>query len=263
MNNLIRPYPYFDWCKLDRYRKMWVLMLAALLSNVANAEIFVAQCRVRDPELIPTQNGCSGPVAEIIDIASSRIGLDVSWITVPWARTIKVAEYGSVDIIPRHSMNNTREVFLNGVVYGYQKRNVYYIISPKLDVEINDFSDLEGLKVGALRGTFYSENFSNAQHINKLYFNNTEQIIKMLKKGRIDVAVMSSNHHEEKFRAESDLRQASYVDVFYNERYISIPIKSPMVKYWPKFQEQIEAMRTDGEIEKIFNKYHLPPPSQK
>ncbi|MCL9780682.1 transporter substrate-binding domain-containing protein [Vibrio sp. S4M6] len=202
-------------------------------------------------------------MAEIIDIASSRIGLDVSWITVPWARTIKVAEYGGVDIIPRHSMNHEREAFLNAVVYGYQTRNVYYMMSPQLDTEINELSDLDGLKVGAIRGSFYSENFANAQHINKLYFNNTDQIIKMLKSNRIDVAITSSNHHEEKFRAETDLRQANYVDVFYNGRYISIPIKSPMAKYWPQFKEQIEVMRADGEVDKIFNKYSLPPPSQK
>ncbi|CAH0536843.1 substrate-binding periplasmic protein [Vibrio marisflavi] len=248
---------------MDKYRKIWVFALTLLFSNLANAETLVAHCRDRSPELIPTHNGCSGPVAEIIDIASNRIGLEVSWITVPWARTIKVAEYGGVDIIPRHSMNQIREAFLNGVAYGYQKRNVYYMISPQTDVEVNDLSDLEGLKVGALRGSFYSENFANAQHFKKLFFNNTEQIIRMLNKGRIDVAVMSSNHHEEKFRAESGLRQARYVDVFYNGRYISMPIESPMVKHWPMLKEQIDEMRTDGDIEKIFKKYHIPPPEQK
>ncbi len=228
-----------------------------------NADTFRAHCRERAPELIPRDEGCSGPVAEIVELAVQRMGHTIKWSNVPWARTITVAEFGDVDIIPRHSMNAKRDVFLNSVAYGYSIRKVYYMITPQKNIKINKFEDLIPYKIGALRGSFYSDLFANSLGLNKYFFNNTEQIVSMLESGRIDIAVTSSNHDVEKFRMIKGVREAEYIEYFYNGRYISIPKKSPMSKYYNNFKSIINDMVSSGEIGVIFNKYSLKAPEQK
>ncbi|SIO33410.1 ABC transporter substrate-binding protein [Salinivibrio sp. ES.052] len=243
---------------------MRYLLLALILVAVpATADTFRAHCRDRAPELIPTETGCEGPVAEVITVALEKMGHTPDWSTVPWARTINVAEVGEVDIIPRHSMNNEREAFLNAVPYGYSIREVFYIIGPNVNQQINSFEELKQYRIGALRDSFYSDLFNNTEDLKRRYYNDTEQIIKVLENGRIDVAVTSSSHDIDKFTAVSAFTQANFVDRFYNGRYISIPKKSPVANYFPEFERTIQQMVASGEVSAIFEKYGQTPPEQK
>ncbi|MCL9780683.1 transporter substrate-binding domain-containing protein [Vibrio sp. S4M6] len=237
-----------------------LLLSLVFIVNIANAETFVAHCRDRAPELVPTADGgCEGPIAEIIEVAVGKLGHNVDWKTAPWARTIKVAETGGVDIVPRHSMNEERKAFLHPTLYGYQTRNVYYVISPKSTVEIKSMDDLSGLKIGALRGSYYSKNFNENNALTKKLYKDTDQIVQVLGAGRVDVAITSSSHGIDQLMAIPGVRKAEYIDTFYNGRFISIPKQSSMAKYHPEFIKVVNDMRTNGEIDSIFEKYNLKP----
>ncbi|WP_375752006.1 substrate-binding periplasmic protein [Vibrio sp. HN007] len=241
----------------------YLLFALIMISASGYAETFRAHCRERAPELIPIEGGCTGPVAEIVELAVQRIGHSVEWSHVPWARTINLAKIGTVDIIPRHSMNRDRERYLHAVAYGYSIREVYYMISPKKDIEVNTFDDLLKYRIGALRGSYYSDTFAKASNLQKDFFKHTPQIIQMLKSGRIDVAITSSNHDEEMFRGIKGVKQARYIEYFYNGRYLSIPKESRMSKYFDRLKKAIEEMIESGEIDAIFLQYGLSPPSQR
>ena len=238
------------------------LLLACFLFfiNAAYAETFIAHCRDRPPELVPTNPGCSGPIADIIEIAVGKLGHQVEWHLVPWIRTIKIAEHGEVDIIPRHSMNDKRRTFLYPATYGYETRNVYYMVHSDSQTKIERFDDLIGLTIGARRGSFYSKTFNESTDLTKRFYNSDEQLLLLLKAKRIDVAIVSSGQNEDTYRNEPEVRQAKYVDTFYNGRYISISKKSPMAKYQAEFIAIIDEMRASGEVGEIFKKYNLPPP---
>ncbi|CAH0537591.1 substrate-binding periplasmic protein [Vibrio marisflavi] len=232
------------------------------VASFVKAETFVAHCRDRPPELVPTNPGCSGPIAEIIETAVGKLGHEVEWHLVPWIRTIKIAEYGDVDIIPRHSMNDKRSEFLYPATYGYETCNVYYMVNSDSQIKIERFEDLVGLIVGARRGSFYSKTFNESTELTKRFYNSDEQLLLLLKAQRIDVAIVSSGQNEETYRNEPIIHQVKYIDTFYNGRHISIPKKSPMAKYQAEFIQIIDEMRTSGEVNAIFQKYNVPPPVQ-
>ena len=227
------------------------------------AATFEGHCRNREPELFADGKSCKGPVPEIIETALKRLGHGVSWSEIPWKRTIESAKDGSVDLIPRHSMNEEREAFLHAVPYGYKERKIFYMISPKIDIEINTLGDLAPHIVGVLRGSYYSDNFAKAKNLKKKPLNNNDQIIKMLASGRIDVAPTSSAHEVDKFRALPGIKEAAYSDTFLNSRNIGIPKKSSMAKYFASFKDEVNKMVDSGEIDKIFAKYGVKPPAQK
>ena len=85
----------------------------------------------------------------------------------------------------------------------------------------------------------------------------------MLEAGRIDIAITSSAHEENKFRSLPGIKEAKYFEKFLNSRNISIPKKSSMAKHFSKFKAEIENMINSGELNKIFGQYGIKSPVQK
>jgi len=244
-------------------KKLILFFALVILPFESYSETFKGHCRDRHPDLIVDKENCKGPVPVIIEIALNRLGHDITWSERPWKRSLLEAKNGSVDILPRHSMDTERAAFLHAVAYGYRERKVFYMISPHQEIEINAFEDLMPHRIGLLRGSFYSDKFAKADNLIKIEFTSNDQIIKMLEAGRIDIALTSSAHEEDKFRVLPGIKEAKYFDTFLNSRNISIPKKSPMAKYYTKFKSEIESMANSGEINKIFDQYGIKPPSQK
>jgi polar amino acid transport system substrate-binding protein len=245
-----------------RTRSIFYWCLPLLVSAISTSATFNIHCRDRSPELIPTQLGCIGPVAEIVEIALMRNKHKINWTTENWDNTIILAETGGVDMVIRHSMNKERDVFLDEVAYGYQVRKVDYYISPKVSKSITAKADLNGLKIGALGGSFYSKDFEENTEISKVFYKSTSELVTALTEGIVDVVVTSSAHDLDRFKIILGARAADYFETFYNGRYLSIPKSSKRSKYFTKFEETIQKMVKDGEVDRIFNKYSLEPPTQ-
>lgn len=232
-----------------------------LLASV-QAATFTVDCRDRSPELIPTRNGCLGPVAVIVETALLRQGHKVKWQQNNWNTTIQNAETGDIDLVIRHSMNPEREAFLHEIAYGYEIRLIYYYSAPGRSQKIRTLSDLNGLTIGAKEGSFYSPEFErNTQVIKKLY-PETADVAQALEQGEIDVAITSEAHGLERFQVIKGAIPAEYTEKFYNGRYISIPKASRQAKFFNAFEAEIIKMVDDGEISQIFEQYGLPAPFQ-
>lgn len=244
-------------------KHFFTILVLLCFSFPVLSDVFTGHCRDREPDLVADGKTCTGPVAELIETALKRIGHTVSWSEVPWKRSIEQAKNGKVDILPRHSMKPEREAFLHAVAYGYKIRKIYFMISPLKDIAIENFADLEGLKIGALRGSFYSDQFDQASNLIKKEMTSNDQIVKMLESGRLDVGLTSSAHEEEKFRALEGVKEAKYKDAFLNSRNISIPKASPMAKHFDAFAAEINKMAAAGEVDSIFSKYNVKAPAQK
>ncbi len=234
-----------------------------VFSCALSADNFRGHCRDRAPSMEAQGTRCIGPVPEIIETALSRLGHTITWQKVPWKRSIETAKDGNVDILPRHSMTPEREGFLYAVPYGYKKRIIYLMITPDKEFDIKNFSELKGKKVGVIRGSFYSNLFDTDKGFFKKEMPDNEHVVKMLINGRIDIALTSSAHEEEKYRAIPNIKEATFKDVFFNSRNISIPKKSPMSKHFNKFAAQINKMISSGEASEIFKKFGVKPPAQK
>lgn len=237
-----------------------LLLLMARDAAWANPDVFIAHCRERAPELVPVDDACIGPIPDMVNLAVSKLGFDVHWQHIPWKRSLELARLGQVDLLPRHSMTEERQRFLHAIAYGKQARRVMYYLAPHWQRDVSSFEQLSLLRVGALEGSFYSFEFNDALNVDKTFVRRTQQLLEMLRIGRIDAAVTSNSHELALFEARVELRRASYVEHFENRRYISIPKQSPKADLHLRLAAVIAEMRQSGEIANIYQRYELPAP---
>uniref|UniRef100_UPI0040471CED substrate-binding periplasmic protein n=1 Tax=Shewanella baltica TaxID=62322 RepID=UPI0040471CED len=246
-------------------RLILTIVISCLFLSQAKAEtsavVWQAHCRDRHPVIYVEKGECKGPGAAVINQVITRLGHKVNWSNVPWARTIKVAETGQVDLITVHSMTPERNDFLDPMLLGYDKRYVYYFALANRQLEVKHFDELKPHIIGALRGAFYCPQFNDNQNQLKVSFvNDNGQLINMLKAERIDLAITSEQHEMQFFAKDPQLKQMEYVDISKNGRYFSIPLMSPLHQYAKQVHQIVNDMRTSGEITRLFESYGVEPP---
>ena len=77
------------------------------------ADSFTGHVRDRPPAIMVKNEHFSGPILEIIELSLARQGHEITWLNVPWARTLEMAKNGGhIDILPHHSMTIERYDYL-------------------------------------------------------------------------------------------------------------------------------------------------------
>lgn len=243
--------------------KLTIIIIAlsiSLLPPFSSAETFKAHCRNFPPELSFDGKKCVGPIPDLITDILKELGHEISWSEKPFIRTIKEAQKGDVDIVIRHSMTPERALFLSAAPYGYITRELSFYRSPMFKLPISGYDDIKKYNIGAIRGLFYSPSFTLLDTNVLTSTSSTQQLINMLERGRIDLAVTSASHSEELFKGRFE--KVAFVDRFDNPMHISIPKKSLKIKYYPEVAELLLKYRKQGKVEVYYKKYNIPAPKQ-
>lgn len=235
----------------------FILILQAITSN---AEEFTAHCRDYPPELSFDGNKCIGAIPDLLTDIVNELGHEIFWIKAPWIRSIKMAKDGDVDLLIRHSMTQERKLFLNAIPYGYYTRELSFYKSPAFNSEVKSYNDIKQHNIGAIRGNFYSPTFSTLDTNILTLVGNTDQLLGMLERGRIDLVVTSSSHSEELFSERFE--KVTFIDSFYNPMYLSIPKKSKASKHYKDIAKLLLEYRKSKKIDQYFQKYGLDEPKQ-
>lgn len=236
-----------------------LLLTLTVTTFLTHSETFIGHYRERNPEMTISEELYGGPIAEIVETALEKMGHTVHWKDVPWDRSITDAKKGSVDILPRHSMNSERVTYLHPILLGYEEREVYFYIRPNLDIDIKSYNDLKNFKIAVLREVFYFDKFNSDNSLNKIDVTSFDQITEMLKNGRVDIAITQRISGLDEIERITGVKRASYVESFLDGRYLSIPKKSPLIHYAKPLNAVIYKMRKERIIDKIFDKYDVRP----
>jgi polar amino acid transport system substrate-binding protein len=237
-----------------------LLYLFAIFPKDLLAKDYIAHCRNYPPELYFENHTCVGAVPELVNDIFSELGHNIIWVKAPWLRSLKDAKEGRVDLLIRHSMTPERTQFLKPIKYSHRIRQLSFYKSPTLKLEINSYDDLQKVIVGAIRGVYYSPKFSELDTSRFMLLEQTEQLVSMLKLGRIDVAVSSGSHNKELF--EKQFTEVTFSESFINTLYISIPKTSPAMDHYDEIAKLMMEYRTSGKINQYFEKYGLALPEQ-
>lgn len=206
---------------------------------------------------------CKGPIGDVIEQLISKTGHSITWREVPWARLLEEAKNGTVDILPRHSMDKEREAFLHAMLLGHRERHVYFYANRHTNkVSVKSFDDLKNYTIGALRSSFYFDEFNHSKEINKWEVTEPEQLMRMLEAGRLDLVITSDVHRLDLFENHPGFSRVDFVKSIFHGRYISIPKNSVKAKYFKQLEGILLKMRKDGTIDKIFSEHQLPAPVQ-
>lgn len=172
-------------------KKMTVLITAIFLILPLNvpAETFVFGALEHLPPYHYKENGqWKGIDIEIGKELSERLGFEIKYEGLPWARMKKYAEKGKIDgIISMFCLEKYFEIvdFAESPVIA----DISVFARAGSDIKVSGLDDLKGKSVGIIRGYTYSPEFVSRRDMKKMECDNDEMLVKILEKGRVDVAV--------------------------------------------------------------------------
>lgn len=174
-------------------------VVLALPLNGADAG--TAEIRVRvpvDPQppwLTLQGQAVEGIDARLITLMLSEIGMRPVFIRCPWLRCLRLMEDGQADLMSGLFKNPEREKYLRYL------EPPYYVDPPKVfftrkgsGPQIMHYGDLHDLTIGALAGALYFDRFDKDTALQKIVVNDIDQLVRLLKAGRIDTFVGTELH---------------------------------------------------------------------
>jgi len=241
------------------------LIAGLLLSASATAQTtdLIAHARPRPPELNVENDTISGPLKDVLDEAARTTGLTMSWIVVPFPRSVKTLQDKEPVIVPRVIKTAEREQFMTFLTpIAEQKRHVYFIVAKGNESKISNYDSLHGLTVGTKRGTVYFDKFDSDTSIKKEAVADDNALCKMLQAGHIDVLAsidLPSTEYMMKTIGYTNFAVAPYHEDFTSGNYFAIAKDGPLQSKVEKLNAVLKDMVSTGKIEAIYRKYKLDP----
>jgi len=134
---------------------------------------------------------------ELIKIISKKLNLTVHFEVYPWKRALSMVEHGDAHAVSFASINAKREkyiIFTPGNELSFAYSGLVVLANRKHEFHFNgkDLNNLSHYKFGSNLGFIFGDYYDKAK-VNKQTFNSNDQIYNVLRKKRIDIAVMNMN----------------------------------------------------------------------
>ena len=150
----------------------------------------------------------------LVDILAEQMGYHSSHLLCPAERCLAMLRSGAADIMVLGAITPERSKYLEfiGVLPETPVRSIYYVLKGR-EHSITTHADLAGLRIGAVKGYFYHDDFHSSPQITRLMVPQEEQLPKMLISGRIDAFISYTPSNDQIIRLTErypQLAQASF-----------------------------------------------------
>ena len=204
-----------------------------------------------------------GYAIEIIEELFSRLNIPVEFQHAPWRRALQLIKTGDADLIPMVAENPMRTAYMVFTVPIYRDPVLLaYSLDTYKHFSWQDWADLSGYKIRAVRGYHYGDNWRNAVEKYTLKIGESatdEQNLKMLDQGRIDLTPMMYSN------GMSLLEGNDYARIRFAEKPIfttvlrfGISKQSFLVKRLPEINIHLNTMKRDGTFKRILGALYRP-----
>lgn len=193
-----------------------------------------------------------GAFVEVVRELRQRTGYHISISLTPFARVDREMESGGHDctiLVPR-----SEEVVIGGELVSYHDVGIV----PHKSITLAEYDDLHSLNISLLRGSAIDERFDTDSELKKEY--DTDYLIALRKLARLRVDAIAGAIPTILYLAEKNslnqhlgqpLKLTEIPLVFQCSR------KSLHLDAMPAINRALEAMRTDGTIDKIKTQYYF------
>ena len=207
------------------------------------------------------ENGLS---VDIIRTALGRAGYKVTFVEVPWERTVRGLEQGRYDLI--NDWYTARHVDYASYGHPFARNRVRWVMRHDDDIRYDGRDSLLPYRIALTRGYAYSDELAADEGLNKGYAVNFVQAARMLMANRVDLALEDERTARFHFdRALSDVRDAfSFVPGEFSLRNLSLVVRKSHPDHdaiLAAFEREIVAMFEDGSYAAIFRRHGLPVPA--
>ncbi|MFT6691275.1 MAG: polar amino acid transport system substrate-binding protein [Colwellia sp.] len=239
---------YFCYCFL-------LITILFNFSLAKNGKLNVAVF-IEPPYVDLVENKLVGENIDIINLLADAIGLKPVFIQCPFVRCLAMIKSGQADMLLGLSKSADREkdvIFLNPP-HSIQHQPLHFFTLKGSSLRIDNFSDLNALLVGTLRGAVYFPLFDENQMIKKAALTSRKQLVSMLLKGRIDTFLEREESVLPLLSTAEYQSKLTIADYQYNKTinsYIAISKHSKAKRFANKLSQVLAKSLSDGTIEKI------------
>ncbi len=199
-----------------------------------------------------------GISTNLIKAAFAKSGLTPTFHVLPYARVLHDLKSGKIDGGYNITLQSTtQDKYIFGQV-PLLRVEAYWFFLPEMHPTIKSINDIpDKFRVGIIRDYEYGDIYENHRHrFNEIQVTQQSQIIRMLKQGRIDAAVMFDREAE--FALQKMKLNASIFDKrFLNHRgdvYLAFSHKSPRAHWLAEQLDQgLLMMKEVGEYDRILS----------
>ena len=177
-------------------------------------------------------------------------------------RCLGMLKAGKVDIMSGLLDGPARRKFSHLFVYGSLDKKSFYV--KKNGPNINEFSDLKGLKVAVLKGVKQFKQFDNAPngYFEKVYVNDMSAAFRVLAAGKVDVVISTDFNDLEKYKKNmtQEFKEFTVNLDGTSLLFIALSKTSKVAHLAPKFTDLSEKMYKNNEFYKVISDFKIKHP---
>jgi len=198
-----------------------------------------------------------GVHADMINEIAKYSALCINTILMPYPRIWQGIELGKHDggIVFR---SESRAYMVD---YVAKIRAVTVAVVARKPVVLNTYDDLSGISITVRRGVHLSERFDNDLELAIMEVNQYEQVIKMLMHDRVDAMAGSALVLHYVLKTANGLDKVDFskkLNLGVKEQWLQLSKKSTHKDKISSLNRAVQAMRNDGTLDKITEKYYGP-----
>lgn len=201
---------------------------------------------------------------DLLKPASRELGVTIEVVVCPFARCLRMARQGEVDIVAGLIKTTEREqflYFLQPAMMNFQSSFAFYS-QQQNHRQIHSVSDLQGYSVAVMRHAVYFPEFDNASFINRVYVASEAVALDMVHKGRVDYAITVEQTAAGSFGTAglklSDLKRQPYHFERQIRGYLAFSRQSPHFALAAPLEHLLEQHYKAGLFHLLWQKYQLP-----
>ncbi|MCP3940473.1 MAG: transporter substrate-binding domain-containing protein [Desulfobacteraceae bacterium] len=255
--------------RLIIFRALVLMAILLCTKGIMAAEKYFHAIAVAHPPFTLKETTEHGMSWELSKIALETQGYNVSVKFAPWARAFSDTKDGKYDgILIAYWTKEREELFV------YPDHPVAFITTgffkkkKRKDIKYTgNFSDVSSFDIGVERSASMGEEFDKADHLNKIFVNESEQILKMVYLGNIDLGVTGFKYSRSNLNNiaklsgfEGIINEIEFIQPPFTRRpaYLMISQKTPDFKQKLKdLNAGLEKIRTNGIFKSILKKHGI------
>lgn len=235
-----------------------LFLLVGTIVKSVQAETYVVALNHAPPYRI-VSNAAAGPkfegfYLEILKELAKREDLKLEFIEVPFKRALAMMENGQADIMvgPNRTLERERYMaYLNEEIS--RERKAFYV--GKDGIPIKDYSALNSISIGVLRGSVYSDEFDHDSRLQKVETSKYELALNMVSKGRLDTVIIPELLGDYLIKENRYLLKKSSFFIKGRPSYIAISKKSSLILRKEHLELTLKQIKDDGSFQNIINRY--------
>jgi polar amino acid transport system substrate-binding protein len=241
-------------------RSAWLSVLLSLgLLHSSQAETLTAASDNWPPFFMQTNGQLSGIGHDILTEIARRTGDSINMQKLPNKRALKLFDEGKIDLIVIDSALWNDPKNIPGMLFSDELMSVseYIYFLRDAYIEVKSPADLAGKTVNILHGYSYpafDAAFSNGT-VQKYEVYNEQSLIEMLMKKRTSAIFMDSiafHYNVQKLKYDLTLFRSG---LQLSNAPLGVKVRRARADILPRFNQAIAAMKADGSIDKIVQKY--------